>query len=151
MPISAPELLNKATAYCAEAERCAGQTLTKLRQWGATERQVDEVMDYLRRHRYLDDARYAGAYARDKFRFNGWGKKKIALYLRQAGVPDACIAEALEALDEDAYRGRLAALLAAKRKSLKDTDPAARAKLFRFALSRGFEPDEIARALRDVL
>ncbi|HAN76897.1 MAG TPA: RecX family transcriptional regulator, partial [Bacteroidales bacterium] len=43
--------------------------------------EISGIVEKLRAENYLNEARYAASFARDKFRFNKWGKNKIAFEL----------------------------------------------------------------------
>ena len=105
--LSLRDLSAKAQQLCARAEYCADDIRLKIRLWGGTDAQAQQVIDLLYRQHYLDDHRYASAFARDKVRFNGWGKLKIAAALRAKHLPDAVIDEALNALDPNEYQRAL--------------------------------------------
>lgn len=105
-------------------------------------------MEFLVKNHFLDDARFAEAYARDKHRFNRWGKLKIMQMLRQKRVPERLIEQALSALPDEENDTTCLALLKQKNRGLKEEDPYKRkAKLFRFALSRGFDYETISRCI----
>ena len=133
---------------CSKKEYCSADVLAKLRRWELPEKDIAEIMAFLVKNRFLDDARFAEAYARDKFRFNRWGKLKIAQMLRRKQVADSVIGQALAALPEEDTDATCMELLRQKNKSIKDEDPYKRkAKLIRFALSRGFEYETVSRCL----
>ncbi|MBQ4138695.1 MAG: RecX family transcriptional regulator, partial [Muribaculaceae bacterium] len=113
----------------------------KLLRWGLTPQQAQEVIDRLIDGGYLDDERYARAFVHDKFRFNGWGRIKIAYQLRAKGISQDCIDEALTLIDDESYEQALLQLLTAKASTLRGKEPQqARAALLRFATGRGYEP-----------
>lgn len=133
---------------CSKKEYCSADVLAKLRHWELPEKDIAEIMAFLVKNRFLDDTRFAEAYARDKFRFNRWGKLKIAQMLRRKQVADSVIGQALAALPEEDTDATCMELLRQKNKSIKDEDPYKRkAKLIRFALSRGFEYETVNRCL----
>ena len=133
---------------CSKKEYCSADVLAKLRRWELPEKDIAEIMAFLVKNRFLDDTRIAEAYARDKFRFNRWGKLKIAQMLRRKQVADSVIGQALAALPEEDTDATCMELLRQKNKSIKDEDPYKRkAKLIRFALSRGFEYETVNRCL----
>lgn len=101
-----------------------------------------EILDALVAEKYVDDLRYATAYAREKSMISGWGEAKIRYVLSGKGIPRETISLALEEIDEARAGQRLERLMAAKAKSLKD-DPQARLKLLRFGLGRGYQYDEV--------
>ena len=110
---------------------------------------VDAALKQLVDEKYVDDRRYAVAYARDKAAIAGWGKTKIKYMLSSKGVARDIIAEALVEVDESKASGRLLKLLENKYKTLKD-DPQWKLKLLRFALGRGYSYDEVNEALNNV-
>ncbi len=125
---------------CARAERSSGDALRLMRGWGLADADAREVLARLQRERFIDDSRYATAFVRDKMRLAGWGAYKVAMALRAKGVSRDIIDEALREVDGDEVRERLVALLARRAKSIKGTSAAdVRAKLLRFAASRGYE------------
>lgn len=128
---------------CARREYCSRDLLRKIteRVNGDTEA-ATRILETLQKENYLSDARYAAAFAREKAALTGWGPMKIWMALRAKGIAEAYIDEALEGIDRDAAGTRLEKLLAAKRRQLEG-DPAARLKLIRHALSRGYSYDQI--------
>lgn len=91
---------------------------------------------------FVDDLRYATAFAREKSSLYGWGSHKIRFALSAKKIPEGLIREALGEIDADKACDKLARLLETKWKSLSD-DPQARLKLIRFALSRGYGYEEV--------
>ena len=100
------------------------------------------VLETLVSERYVDDLRYATAYARDKATISGWGATKIRYMLSGKGIEKDVIAKALEEIDGGKAEVRLEKLLENKLRSLKD-DPQVRLKLLRFALGRGYQYDQV--------
>ena len=122
--------------------------LNKLYAAGLGEEESDEIVQCLVEQGYIDEQRYANAFVNDKFRFNKWGKLKIAHALRQKKIPTVVIQIALDTLDEDAYSHVLLQLIEAKKKTVKGTAAQQKAAVMRFAVSRGFELDLVLRLLR---
>ena len=100
---SVHELNAKLARFCAYQERSKGEVLQKLAQLGADQKQSDKVLKWLADEKYIDDARFAAAYARGKFRSNNWGKIAIAHGLRQRGIGQSMIERALEEIPESEY------------------------------------------------
>ena len=141
-PISAANALNSAAALCSRSEQASADIVKKLRDWGLAEADVAAVMERLVKEKFVDDGRYAVAFVRDKFRFNGWGRRKIAYGLRQKGVAQDLIDEAMDEITDEDYKAMLRHLLEGKARSLEGKEPRlAKASLLRFAASRGFEPE----------
>lgn len=140
--ISAANALNRAAALCSRSEQASADIVKKLRDWGLAESDVAAVMERLVKEKFVDDGRYAVAFVRDKFRFNGWGRRKIAYALRQKGVAQDLVDEAMCEIADDDYSATLQHLLEGKARSLAGREPRlAKASLLRFAASRGFEPE----------
>lgn len=149
--LTPPEALHRAAALCSSAEHCTADIREKLARWGVTEADSRTIIDRLVQERFIDEQRYAVAFVKDKFRFSGWGRIKMRYALQQKRIDGSDIDHALATLDEEQYNDRLLELLQAKSRSIRDDDPEARrAKLFRFAASRGFESALIFNALKQV-
>ncbi len=150
--LTPPEALHRAAALCSSAEHCTADIREKLARWGVTEADSRTIIDRLVQERFIDEQRYAVAFVKDKFRFSGWGRIKMRYALQQKRIDGSDIDHALTTLDEEQYNDRLLELLQAKSRSIRDDDPEARrAKLFRFATSRGFESALIFNALKQVV
>lgn len=150
-PLSFQEALHKAAAYCSSSEQCRHDISEKLQRWGIENGDAFKIIEYLSRQRFIDEARYSNGFVNDKFRFNKWGRIKICYALRQKKIPETLIDEAIGTIDDRQYEKTLRDILEAKRKGTKASDNyEMQAKLFRFAASRGFEPDIIQTVLRSM-
>ena len=103
---------------------------------------ADAVVEALVAEGYVDDRRYAAAYAREKSALAGWGPVKIRTTLLARGVPREVAVEALGEIDADRAAAKLEKVLEAKWRTRQD-DPQGRLKLIRFALSRGYDYDPL--------
>lgn len=125
---------------CARSEQCSHEVLAKLQTWGIGANVAARILALLRRDRYVDDNRYASAFVRDKVVFNRWGRIKIRLELTRKHLPSDIIDSALDEIDDDEYRTALVEVLAAKARSLPETESfESRNKMLRHAASHGFE------------
>ncbi len=124
----------------------------KLLRWGIDLGEADRIVQRLKEENFLNEERFARAFVRDKARFNGWGRVKIAHALRQKQVSSSVILQALdEELDEESSRDTLLHLLQDKARTLAAREPRlARAALLRFAASRGFESELCYRCVDEV-
>lgn len=133
---------------CSRREYCVSDIRTKLmKELEGDAQKVETALNKLIEERYVDDLRYATAYARDKASISGWGATKIRYMLSAKGVAKDVISEALNEVDESKATSRLEKLLEHKYKSLKD-DPQWKIKLLRFALGRGYSYDEVSDQIR---
>ncbi len=145
------KVLNRLRALCSRREYCVADVLKKAADGLESDRAAaQEVVDILVKEKYVDDLRYASAFARDKSAIQGWGEVKIRYMLSAKGVPRDVIDKALEEIDQDKADSRLEKLLQNKLKSLKD-DPQCRLKLLRFALGRGYSYDEVNDIVNSLL
>ena len=139
-PLTAAQAMNRAAALCARSEQASADVREKQLKWGLDSNEANRVLQQLVEQGFIDDSRYARAFVKDRFAFNGWGRIKIAHQLRLKGIAGETIDEAMAAIDETQYRSRLLDLLRAKWRTVKDREPrAAWAAMMRFAASRGFE------------
>ena len=106
------------------------------------------IVASLKADKYVDDARYAACFAREKSSLQGWGPIKIRFQLRSKGVSDADIAAGLAEIEQPKAQARLEKLVAEKYKVLAG-DPQCKLKLLKFALGRGYSYDEVEKALRN--
>ena len=147
--MSAEEARLKAEAYCSLSEHCKSEVLGKLQQWGAPEKTWEAILNHLEKERYVDESRYATFFVRDKYRFNQWGRIKIAQALRMKHIPSACIDEAMEEIDEQEYLNILTSLLKKKVRSIKESNDYERnGKLVRFAAGHGYEIGDILLCMK---
>lgn len=136
------EVLDKLEALCAKREYCVSDIRRKAIERLDGDRQAaEELVQSLIGNKFVDDARYASAFAREKSGLQGWGPIKIRFQLRAKGISDSIITEALSEIDGTKARIRLEKLLENKWRSLSD-DPQGRLKLIKFALSRGYEYED---------
>ena len=147
--MSAEEARLKAEAYCSLSEHCKSEVLGKLQQWGAPEKTWEAILNHLEKERYVDESRYATFFVRDKYRFNQWGRIKIAQSLRMKHIPSACIDDAMEESDEQEYLNILTSLLKKKVRSIKASNDYERnGKLVRFAAGHGYEIGDILLCMK---
>ena len=130
---------------CSLSEHCRADIAARLDKAGTPH--AEEILETLCKEGYIDDARYARAFARDKSSLEGWGSAKIKLTLLRKGVEPQTAEQALEEIDRQAAGNKFHSLLSAKWRALsKETDPAKKqAKLYRYALGRGYSYDEIRK------
>ena len=148
---TAEEMLVRMAGLCANAEQCAADIRQKILKQGFSADEAEKMIDYLCANKYIDDSRYARAYAIDKVRFSGWGKMKVHMGLRAKGMSDTIIARALNYISDKDYAGALEKVLIAKARSLDLKDVKDRQKLYRHLASRGFESQLIINAIRSFI
>lgn len=145
------KLLSSLQTLCSRKEYCSADMYKKaLKGLEGDEEGAAEMLALLVKDRFVDDLRYATAFARDKACLDGWGPVKIRFQLRGKGISSEMIAQALDAVDGEKAEAKLRAVLEAKARTLKG-DPEIRLKLLKFALQRGYEYDCIDSVVRAIL
>jgi regulatory protein len=143
--------LNKAMALCAGREFSAGEILSRLRLWGLDENEGLAIIGLLEKDNFINEERYAIAFARDKFKYNKWGKIKITAQLRAKGIPGETIKKALDTIDNEIYKLTLSNLLSVHSRSVKaKNEYDLKAKLLRYGLSKGFESSLLYELLNEM-
>lgn len=148
------EALVRAAHYCVGVERCRYDVGRKLEQWEIEEHDRQGILAYLEAEHFIDELRYAEAFARDRHRLSGYGLRRIEQELRAKRIPPRYIRQALELLLEtENPREKLLALLEKKYRSLPQSlDPhKVYERLMRYALYRGYDYDEAVEVCREIL
>lgn len=158
-----PKIILKLERFCAYQERSQKQVEEKGRKLGLSQAQINLAMVELIQSNFLNEERFAMAYVKGKVNIKGWGRNKLILGLKRAGLAQSLINKALLTVGEEKNEKALNIQLRKKLKSLfknddtvdlilegeKKLDFETRSKVVRFLLGKGFEYDEINRALRD--
>lgn len=84
---------------CAKSERAISDVRRSLTRWGVAPEQHQPIIDRLVRERFIDEARYAEAYVREKLNLSRWGVRKIRAALKAKRIPEQTIDEALAQAD----------------------------------------------------
>lgn len=147
--MSREAILAKAAGLCARAEHSRAELAQKFRQWGADVVTASDVLDELERLGFVDDERFVQAFVSDKTHFDLWGRIRIRheLALRH-GIRDDVVTAALNQIDEGEYVENLRRILTMKKSLIDETDPyKLKSKLYRYGVSRGYEPGLVLKLL----
>ncbi len=126
--------------YCAFQERCQSEVEERLRSMGVLPEAQAELVADLMANGFLNEERFARAFARGKFRIKGWGPRKIAQGLQAKRVSSACINLGLSELDE----GEVRSYLLRKRQKYPDDQ-----EFLAWAYRRGFDRSSAVQALQE--
>ena len=149
--VDVQKLIDRLRRMCSRREYCMSDILKKAATALDGDRDAAaKVLDVLVSEKYVDDLRYATAYAREKAMIAGWGETKIRYMLSTKRIDRALVDQALTEIDSSKADSRLQKLLENKARTLK-VDPQIRLKLLRFALGRGYQYDDVVRVLQDIL
>jgi regulatory protein len=142
---------NKMMAFCAYQERCRQEVFQKLDKFELTKEEILALVAELELERYLDESRFTKSYAEGKFRVKKWGRIRIKMELKRRNIPEELIRESIAGIDGDKYYDTLKELIEKKLRTLqRDDQDKQKQKILRFAYSRGYEPDLILDALKEV-
>lgn len=149
--IGKEKALQKIKHYCAYQERSHKEVKEKLYGFGLYKSEVEMLLTQLIEENYLNEERYAMAYAGGKFRMKQWGRQKIKYALKQKQVSEYCIKKALKAIDDADYEKTFRKLALEKRAALKaEKSPLdKKRKLQQYLLQKGFEPALISGILNE--
>ena len=141
------KVLDRMRNLCSRREYCRADIMKKaMSALDGDREKAEKVIEILVAEKYIDELRYASAFARDKSSISGWGETKIRYMLSSKGVPREVIDKALGEIDGVKAMTRLERLMENKYRSLKD-DPQCRLKMLRFGLGRGYGYEEVSEVL----
>jgi len=144
--------LNKIFRYCAYQERSHQEVKNKLFEYGLYSNQVDEVLSHLITEGFINEERYAKAFAGGKFRIMKWGRLKIKNELESSGVSPRNITKALMEITMAEYAKTILGLVRRKSGQVLDENPYRKKnKVARFLIGKGYEPELVWEAVNDFL
>ena len=142
--------LQKAKHYCAYQERCHSEVRDKLYSFGLHRNEVEPLLTQLIEEDFLNEERFAIAYAGGKFRIKNWGKEKIKYALKQKRVSEYCIKKALTSIPAADYRKTFTSVADKKLATLKSEKNIfiKKKKMKDFLQQKGFEIIMISNYLK---
>jgi regulatory protein len=139
----------KAAAYCAYQERSQQEVREKLYTLKVQRDDIENIIAKLVQDNFINEERFAIAYAGGKFRTKQWGKVKIKMMLQQKQVSAFCITKALNEINKDDYLQTLQQLIIAAETKIDEKNPQVKKHLISQKLiSKGFESELVWDALR---
>ncbi|MBL0069199.1 MAG: RecX family transcriptional regulator [Chitinophagaceae bacterium] len=143
------QALQKLKHYCAYQERCHSEVKEKLYQLGVWKKEHDEIIASLIEENYLNEERFAVAYAGGHFRIKQWGRIKIKYELKQKQVSEYSIKKALKQIEDEEYGKVLEKLAREKYAALKNEQFLVRKKKTAdYLVSKGYEADLVNTILK---
>ncbi|HRD37568.1 MAG TPA: regulatory protein RecX [Bacteroidia bacterium] len=135
--------------WCAYQERSQFEVRNKLFEYGIFNEEAENIISQLIQENFLNEERFALAFARGKFRIKRWGRIKIKLELKQHKVSEYCISKALKQIDGNEYFATLEKIIEKKTKEIKESNKIKKQyKIIKYAMSRGYEQDIIMDAIK---
>ncbi len=146
------EAKQKIYNYCVYQERSHLEVKNRLYKFGLHTNEVDELLSHLIVEGYLNEERFAKAFAGGKFRLKKWGRLKIINELESRGLTTNCIRSGMKEIEEADYEKTLQTLLMKKANLLGDGDSfAKRDKLARFGIQKGFESELVWKIVKNIV
>lgn len=145
------QLKEKMMAYCAYQERCIWEARRKMSEKQVADEDQQKVLDYLIQEQYIDEERYARAFARGKFNLKKWGRNRITLELRMRKIPESLIQKGIAEIDPVSYYDTLLEQTERRWEREKETETfKKRFKVVGYLMQKGFEKDLIEEALESL-
>jgi regulatory protein len=145
------QALEKILRYCAYQERSHLEVKKKLYDYGLFRSEVDELLAHLVTEGFLNEERFARAFAGGKFRMKKWGRIKIVHELESKGVSKNCIKAGLKEIDPVQYEETLRNLLEVKYRQIDDDNLfVLRDKSAKYAIQKGYEPDLVWSLMKEI-
>ena len=133
--------------FCNYQERCQKEIYDKLKSFELEDADKFFIINFLQEEGFINDERYCRTYVKSKLNLKKWGINKIKLSLISKGIEKQIIDKVLSEIDQDKYKDELLNILINKKINENDLYKR-RAKLLRYALSKGYAMDDILEALK---
>lgn len=138
--------------YCAYQERSHKEVEIKLKELRMIPEAREQIILYLLENNFLNEERFAKAFASGKFSIKKWGKLKIKNELRQRAVTTRNIELALLDIQDDDYSNTLKTLAEKKWLTLNDSSEYIRkGKLVNYLVYKGFEHNLIYEIVNELV
>lgn len=136
------EARKKIYRYCAYQERSHQEVKNKLYNLGLPTGQVNELLAHLIAEGFVNEERFAKAFAGGKFRLKKWGRIKISRALEIRGLTPTCIRIGLSEIDGEEYAHTLSKLVKKKVNEYAESDKfKLRDRVAKSMILKGFEPE----------
>lgn len=146
------QALSRMEHYCAYQERCHKEVEQKLFEMSLIPQAKEKIILHLLEHNFLNETRFAKAFARGKFSIKHWGKQRIIKELKMRQISAHNIREALNEIDPVVYAESFKALALKKNLGLSETNVyKRRKKLADYLLYRGWESDWVYEKVRELI
>lgn len=128
--------------YCVYQERCHQEVELKLREMQLIPQAVEKILLHLLENDFINETRFAKAYARGKFSIKKWGRNRIVNELKKRKISTYNITQALNEIDDNDYIKTLNELAEKRLKQITEKNKyKKRKKLADYLLYRGWESD----------
>lgn len=139
----------KIASFCAYQERTQQEVRLKLYEYGIKTDEVEVIIVKLIEDNFLNEERFAKAFAGGKFRVKKWGRNKIIRELEMRNLSSYCIKSGLKEIEEEDYLDTIHQIIAKKSDEISLKNPYQKTyKIAQYLISRGFESDLVWEVLK---
>lgn len=151
--ITPEQALDRLEVLCSRSEQSTFDVTAKMRRWGLDPDDIRTIVDSLTERRFVDDARFASAFVREKILISRWGKLKVGMLLRARGMDFDVVDDALSQIDDEAYRSIAVSVMRSRvrQRHIAPDDFDGKRKLYSFSTTRGFEARMVSEIIRSGL
>lgn len=146
------EATKRMERYCTYQERCHKEVRQKLYEMQMIPIAIDQIVDHLLRHNFLNETRFAQAFARGKFRTKKWGKNRILNELKRREISKHNIEIALKEIPDAEYFKTFEALAEKRLQQLSSEKnlQKKRRKLADYLFYRGWESGLVYEKVNEI-
>jgi regulatory protein len=138
--LSINEAQLKLEYYCSYQERCHQEVMQKCYDLGMRANEVNHIVVHLIENNFLNEERFARAFARGKHRIKLWGKNRIVIELKQRHIAAPNIKAALTEIAEEGYHDTFNKLAERHWDTIRETNVQKKKKKFcDYLLRKGWE------------
>lgn len=140
--------VEKMRKYCLYSDRCHKDVRTRLVKDKIYGDDLEQIMAILIEENFLNEERFAKAFAVGKFRQNKWGKRKIEMELKNRSVSSYCIKKGLGEINDEAYFEVLEKLWHKKFATLKQGESFTKnQKVIKYLISKGYDYEDVKQVM----
>jgi len=131
-------------------DRSVGEISEKMKRKGFEEKEITQVISFLKEKNFLDDERFAKRFAVEKQKIYHWGQYRIKAELKKKHISDEMVADAFaEKSDESEFSAAHESAKSWRRKNPKCPKEKIYSRLGGFLSRRGFSYDIVKQVLED--
>jgi len=148
---SIAEITKKLEYYCSYQERCHNEVTDKLKNFYLTQEERDTVIVHLIQENFLNEERFACAFARGKHNIKKWGKVRIVNELKFRNISKYNIDKALKEFSEEEYLETFDKLAEKQWEFITEINlPKKKKKFCDYMLRKGFESGLVYEKLKEL-
>lgn len=150
-PNSISAITKKLEYYCSYQERSHNEVIEKLKSFFLTSEERDTIIVHLIQENFLNEERFACAFARGKHHIKKWGKVRIVNELKFRNISKYNIDKALQEFTTEEYLHAFHELAEKQWEFIKESNSLKKKKKFcDYMLRKGWESHLVFEKLTDL-